>query len=1799
MKKLSVPGVAIDGARTGAFGDGEGSMQPFASIQVSSQRNPLPGLQEVEVPDDHVIEVTLEEGIVLYRRAEALTERNRSRGGASNTLPVALTAPTGTRGGGRYFVRLYRFFKGDAVTEAAVDAATSKIEGKLVAPDLLMRCRTPANLDEAGSLPEGHRMLVLLHGTFSSTVGSFGNLVPQGGTAFSGPWHQLVNAYSGTDRASTELFAFEHRTLSKSPLENAIDLVDQLPRGAQIDLLSHSRGGLVGELLCRAARSGRTAGDEIFDATDRDILKAKHSGETLERLLFQIAELDRKLDEKDLQIGSFVRVACPMRGTLLASERLDLYLSVFLNLLSLAPGPQQVFVSAVSEFVRAVVGSRKDVMSLPGLEAMMPSAAHIAMLNRQDIILDTALDIIGGDIEAGGVLRALAIFATDLFYREDHDLVVNTSAMFGGAPRTTQNRALISRGSNVAHFNYFRNGDSLDRIVGALADPPDRITRSAPPTLSSVLRGSRDTADKPSAIIVPGIMGSTLTKGSDLIWVDPIDLMRGGIREIGADATGVPAPGVRATGVVERYYIDLAQHIATTHRTVIRQYDWRLSIDRAADLLQAAIEDALDATESTKQPVRLICHSMGGLVARRMMVKHRATWERMHAGRTGSRVLMLGTPNGGSASMAAGLLGRDRMIRQLALVDFKSSLQEILASIIPLPGILELLPTDEDYRYFDERTWHAFATAAPRNWQPPSQEALTSAKETWDSMALNPGDARHILYIAGQAPATVTMIRSEPTFALLATPNGDGRVTWATGIPAGVATWYAPGVEHGDLARDRRLFQPVMDLLVRGTTERLTQNPPVSRDADTIFELKEEPVIYPSGGDLDLLPMGGTPDTELIEQSKTPRARITIEHGDLRLQPGAVLVGHYDGAPLIATEKALNDILGDSLRMHRNAGIYPGAIGSSELFFGTDGSHFGPDTALVVGLGRFGFLTPQDLKRTLIQGLIRFALRLPSAPDRERSLTSLLVGHLDNRISIRESVRALLEALETANRQVPERMRIDRLRILELFEDRAIEASEALAAAEDVGRFSTLAIDWKLKDGRGGRKRQSFGRDAEWEMIIEVTCPADKPECLRFRVMNRSALVDTDETDVNRHVVDHLLKGVQTTGRTDTNIGRLLFRRLVPRSVRRVLSEGSNVTLVLDEIAAAYPWELSVDRVLEKPIAVRTKMVRQLIQNLRPDRPRPPSTELSLVIGDPKSCYAPLPEALKEAQSVEARLKSSSIGEVVACYGDDPTIEEKVFLTEARRLHFAGHGIVNGGPDHDITGLVIGRDSYLTANDIRQMETVPEFVFLNCCHVARIAPSGEAAGGGKPSDSEVFADRADLAANIAVAFMKQGSKAVIAAGWAIDDKNAKIFSDTFYDRFLAGDTFSEAVQAARDETHEQSRQPSRQQEGGNIETSEPTWGAYQCYGDSQFRLRTLAGLQPRPSDPPIYAARSQVLAALHMVRMDARFVRNKVDADKLLDTLEHLEEAVQKQPAWARSPEVLEGLGRALFEIGRRDQAIRYLDEAARASPPTVSIETLELRDMLRVRQASEARWLGRDSENAKELVKAEQAQHELAIQSLRQHENYAFAENGQSSPSRGSTTRLLRLGDTHLRFAAALASQRGKKLYLRELNEAVSCYSAAEDQIGGEDVLELAYARLRRTAAKYFLIREEKGSGLDMMREVDSVIASLRAEREARPLFERELRLAEAQLLLFLVERGSNAVSTKDSHVAETVDMFARAFLAGATVGQREETIDDLEVLARLLDRIETNSKASLQVRIVASELKNRSLVPAYPGSA
>ena len=101
--------------------------------------------------------------------------------------------------------------------------------------------------------------LVLIHGTFSQTAGTFGKL-----------WRehpQLVDLLF--ERFQNRVYALDHPTLGASPIANAITLAEAAPEGARLHLLTHSRGGLVAEVLARVCTEPLEPGPTCSETTLR------------------------------------------------------------------------------------------------------------------------------------------------------------------------------------------------------------------------------------------------------------------------------------------------------------------------------------------------------------------------------------------------------------------------------------------------------------------------------------------------------------------------------------------------------------------------------------------------------------------------------------------------------------------------------------------------------------------------------------------------------------------------------------------------------------------------------------------------------------------------------------------------------------------------------------------------------------------------------------------------------------------------------------------------------------------------------------------------------------------------------------------------------------------------------------------------------------------------------------------------------------------------------------------------------------------------------------------------------------------------------------------------------------------------------------------------------------------------------------------------------------------------------------------------------------------------------------------
>ena len=1423
-----------------------------------------------------------------------------------------------------------------------------------------------------GDFETGKPVLVFIHGTASSTLGSFGAFLTREAQAH---W-QALRAFFGK-----HIYAFEHRTMSESPIENAIQLVEALPPRAEVYLVSHSRGGLVGDLVClkamdagRVARYGRNeAGLVEADAADR-----RHLG-----------RLTALLAEKDLRVQRFVRCASPARGTLLASENIDTFLSVLTNLVGLIPGlGGSPLYEVVKRITLQIVKNRTEPKLVPGIEAMMPSSPLVAFLNAAGEEANGVLGVVAGDIEGGSWLKRLGVFLTDhgIYESRDNDLVVNTDSMFHGARRGTA-YYVFDQGADVSHFNYFRNDRTRAALAGFLAASPGE----APAAFSTLPEGelepvpmlrslqTRAGAAQPIVFVVPGIMGSHLAAGDQQVWLSYKALAMGGLGQI-AD---LKSPTVKPTSLIGDYYRRLCDYLANSHEVIPFAYDWRKSVGDAAIQLAAELDKAL---ARSAQPVRILAHGMGGLVVRAMIAEKPDLWEDI-CKREGGRFVMLGTPNRGSHAMVEALLGTGTTVRQLALLDVTHRAHDITAIMAGFPGVLELLPHED--AFFTGATWREYCERCPSG-AVPADGLLVSAKELMDRLAVDIPlkHADRVLSVAGTSPRTVRQVQLvNGRLVIEATTEGDGRVTYQSGKLPGVATWYVDA-EHGDLANHEPAFPAILDLLDRGTTVRLPiVSLSVGRGGEATYRTVPEPVLYPTRSSL-ISGLLGQRVRRGYRKAAAVGFRVSVVHGDLRYARHPVMVGHYLGDTIVGAEWQMDRLLDLALSNRYNLGLYPGEFGSVAVVLRQPSPMqraLGlPNGAVVVGLGKWGDLTAAQLANLVRRAALQYALHLddaaavaeagapPTAPVDTGLSILLMGGNSTANISTEDSVGAILRGIAQANREIDANptvhRRISEVEIVELFADTAIEAAHAAKRiAKAMAEELQVPIEAAplLKRGRDGRARiapPSALREPwrRWEISVVVPPERSRRPALAKPLADRlkRAIADADKTDADLvsaladlaladvapapephrevkfislseraraeviqqqrqpELIERLIRDSVSRTAFRPQEARALFQLMIPNDLKDGLAQIARVVFVVDAETAAYPWELLMDG--EEPLCTRMGMVRQLQTAHFRSHIRATTAQTAYIVGDPivSPPYKQLAGAREEARAVNDLLKTRF--QITYAPEQQSALEVLGGLYERpyRIVHLAGHGQYESSTTGDgkaRSGMVLDNGVFLTAVEIGQMQQVPELVFLNCCHIGQTGPEAP------PGASGTEFNR--LAASISRELIEMGVRAVVAAGWAVRDDAALHFAQVFYRHMLDGDTFGTALLRARSETW---RRP--QFRDCN------TWGAYQAYGDPDFRF-DHAGASVSRGDGA-YVAPDEMIDVLAGVRREAREVESAGgDSKRSREAMAtRLDALVKGCPAeWLERSDVAMELGYTYGELRRFEDANRYLGQALEA----------------------------------------------------------------------------------------------------------------------------------------------------------------------------------------------------------------------------------------------------------------------------
>lgn len=353
---------------------------------------------------------------------------------------------------------------------------------------------------------------------------------------------------------------------------------------------------------------------------------------------------------------------------------------------------------------------------------------------------------------------------------------------------------------------------------------------------------------KGNVVVLHGIMGGELSvtnspTSSDLIWLSYWRIFRGWAARLRLEDDGVTGPyDISATGIMKDYYGEILMKLQNQNWNVQAfWFDWRKDLKLAADELNKQIKEWFD----DNSPVHLIAHSMGGLVAHTFINKFpgrwKSMWDKKGNGRSGGRLVMLGTPTYGSFIIPQVITGLEPVVRKLSMLDCPNGRDGILEIINTFPGSLQMLPSP-----FIMKPMEPLYEAATYGEQAISQRHLDNARKH-HQWVRNVADDKRMIYIAGYNRVTPSNILDMSLIGAAdgydVTKRGDGRVTHELGIPRQsdgkpIRQVYYIEETHSDLAKNKTIIDLMDGLISSGATNQLKTSLPAGVRA-AVVEDKE------------------------------------------------------------------------------------------------------------------------------------------------------------------------------------------------------------------------------------------------------------------------------------------------------------------------------------------------------------------------------------------------------------------------------------------------------------------------------------------------------------------------------------------------------------------------------------------------------------------------------------------------------------------------------------------------------------------------------------------------------------------------------------------------------------------------------------------------------------------------------------------------------------------------------------------------------------------------------------------------
>ena len=317
-------------------------------------------------------------------------------------------------------------------------------------------------------------------------------------------------------------------------------------------------------------------------------------------------------------------------------------------------------------------------------------------------------------------------------------------------------------------------------------------------------------------------------------------------------------------------------------------------------------------------------------------------------------------------------------------------------------------------------------------------------------------------------------------------------------------------------------------------------------------------------------------------------------------------------------------------------------------------------------------------------------------------------------------------------------------------------------------------------------------------------------------------------------MVEQLIHGMLNAMRYDRQAARTLAELLVPGELKPYLLSGRGCVVTLDPEVVRVPWELLLDPITLSDDSTAV-LVGGIFRELALDTELPPRREAvsgpMLVVGAPqgrRSTYG-TPGAAAEAHKIVAMYRAAGYPVTAQIEHDGVAMVTALSAGKHSGFHFAGDGLLDVDPaiiadpgtieqaEQRRTGLSLSDGLMFTAAEVRQLRQVPEFVFLNAPYQGTFPGKLRSRVHGQP-----------LPRGPGLQLCIQGTRVLVAPGWAVEDQAAFVFAETFYAALLSGRAAWSAISEARRATHRHA-------------PHDITWAAYQYYGDPEYRLNPPSG----------------------------------------------------------------------------------------------------------------------------------------------------------------------------------------------------------------------------------------------------------------------------------------------------------------------------------------------------------------------